>query len=193
MADPAPKTVTQLLLQWRAGDEQALNQLLPLVYDELRRLAGRYMQSERPDHTLQPTALVHEAYLGLVDIRVSWQDRTHFFAVAARLMRRLLVDHAKANQRDKRGGGLKVTLKEEMSATPEPALDVFALDEALKVLAGFDDRKSQVVELHYFGGLSYDETAEALGLSAATVHRELRLAKAWLYHELTRKGGDNEA
>lgn len=193
MDDPAPKTVTQLLMQWRAGDEQALNQLLPLVYDELRRLAGRYMQSERSDHTLQPTALVHEAYLGLVDIKVSWQDRAHFFAVAARLMRRLLVDHAKAMRRDKRGGGLKVTLKEELASTPAPAMDVFALDEALKVLADFDDRKCQVVELHYFGGLSYDETAEALGLSAATVHRELRLAKAWLYHELTRKGGENEA
>jgi len=108
-------------------------------------------------------------------------------------MRRLLVDHAKAMRRDKRAGGLKVTLKEELASTPEPAVDVFALDEALKVLAGFDERKCQVVELHYFGGLTYDETAEALGLSAATVHRELRLAKAWLYHELTRKGGDNEA
>lgn len=193
MADPAPKTVTQLLLQWRAGDEQALNQLLPLVYDELRRLAGRYMQSERSDHTLQPTALVHEAYLGLIDIQVSWQDRSHFFAVAARLMRRLLADHAKARRRDKRGGGLKVTLKEEMLPSPEPAIDVFALDEALKVLAGFDERKCQVVELHYFGGLTYDETAEALGLSAATVDRELRLAKAWLYHELSRKEGDSEA
>ena len=193
MADPAPKTVTQLLLQWRAGDEQALNQLLPLVYDELRRLAGRYMQSERSDHTLQPTALVHEAYLGLIDIEVSWQDRSHFFAVAARLMRRLLADHAKARRRDKRGGGLKVTLKEEMLPSPEPAMDVFALDEALKVLAGFDERKCQVVELHYFGGLTYDETAEALGLSAATVDRELRLAKAWLYRELSRKEGDHEA
>lgn len=193
MADPAPKTVTQLLLQWRAGDEQALNQLLPLVYDELRRLAGRYMQSERSDHTLQPTALVHEAYLGLIDIQVSWQDRSHFFAVAARLMRRLLADHAKARRRDKRGGGLKVTLKEEVLPSPEPAMDVFALDEALQVLAGFDERKCQVVELHYFGGLTYDETAEALGLSTATVDRELRLAKAWLYHELSRKEGDSEA
>jgi len=193
MADPAPRTVTELLLQWRAGDEQALNQLLPLVYEELRRLAGCYMKRERSDHTLQPTALVHEAYLGLIDMKVSWQDRTHFFAVAARLMRRLLVDHAKALRRDKCGGGLKVTLKEELASTPKPAVDLFALDEALKVLADFDDRKCQVVELHYFGGLTYDETAEALGLSAATVHRELRLAKAWLYHELTRKGGDNEA
>lgn len=193
MADPAPRTVTELLLQWRAGDEQALDQLLPLVYEELRRLADRYMKRERSDHTLQPTALVHEAYLGLIDMKVSWQDRTHFFVVAARLMRRLLADHAKARRRDKRGGGLKVTLNEEMLSSPEPAMDVFALDEALKVLAGFDERKCQVVELHYFGGLTYDETAEALGLSAATVHRELRLAKAWLYHELNRKEGDSEA
>lgn len=187
MVTPPAQSVTQLLREWRAGDEQALNQLLPLIYDELHRLASSHMQKERPDHTLQPTALVHEAYLRLVEMEVPWQDRTHFFAVAARLMRRLLVDHAKARLREKRGGGLKVSLNEALVSSPEPDMDVIALDQALQRLSDFDERKCKVVELHYFGGLTYDETAEALGLSQATVHRELKVAKAWLYQEMSRQ------
>jgi RNA polymerase sigma factor (TIGR02999 family) len=188
MADSVSNSVTHLLVKWRAGDEQALNDLMPLVYDELRRLAGSYMRNERAGHTLQPTALVHEAYLRLIDLDLAWQDRAHFFAVAARLMRRLLVDHAKAKHRAKRGSGLKVTLSEDLQLTSEPNMDVIALDEAIQRLSEFDERKSQIIELHYFGGLSYQETAEALEISPATVDRELRLAKAWLYHELTPKG-----
>jgi RNA polymerase sigma factor (TIGR02999 family) len=187
MATGSPKTVTQLLSDWRSGDQQALDQLMPLIYDELRRLAQHYMQSERPDHTLQATALVHEAYLRLVDMDVTWQDRVHFFAVAARLMRRILVDHAKTHRRAKRGSGQKITLDEALLVAPEPAPDLVELDDALQRLATFDSRKSQVVELHFFGGLTYDEIAEAVGISPATVHRELRLAKAWLYHELSQE------
>lgn len=181
----ASKNVTQLLLDWRGGNEQALERLMPLVYDELRRLAARYMRRERPEHTLQATALVNEAYLRLVDMRVSWQDRAHFFAVAARLMRRLLVDHARAQRRAKReAGGQKVSLDEAVQVSAKPALDLVALDEALTRFATFDPRKAEIVELHFFGGLSNEEVAEALGISRATVQRELRLAKAWLNHEL---------
>ncbi len=158
---------------------------MPLVYDELRRLAAHYMRGERPEHTLQATALVNEAYLRLVDMEVSWQDRAHFFAVASRLMRRLLVDHARAHQRVKRhSDGPKVTFDEALEVSAEPASDVIALDEALTQLAAFDPRKSEIIELHFFGGLGNEEVAEALGISRATVQRELRLAKAWLNHEL---------
>lgn len=185
MSSLPPQKVTQLLLEWRGGDQRALDQLMPLVYDELRRLAGHYMRSERPEHTLQPTALVNEAYLRLVDMQVSWQDRAHFFAVAARLMRRLLVDHARANQRLKRKGeGPKVPLDDALEVSSASASEVVALDEALTRLAEFDSRKSDIVELHFFGGLTNDDVAEALGISRATVQRELRLAKAWLNHEL---------
>jgi RNA polymerase sigma factor (TIGR02999 family) len=192
MPTPTLKPVTQLLYEWRAGNQEALNQLMPLVYDELRRLAGHYMKSERPSHTLQPTALINEAYIRLVEMEVSWQDRSHFFAVAARLLRRILVDHAKGHRRDKRGGGqVRVTLDEELGASgPDP--DILGLDEAITRLAAFDERKARVIEMHFFGGLTYEEMAEALGISQATVHRELRLAKAWLHHELTKKGGADE-
>ena len=189
--EESTKPVTRLLRDWRGGDEQALDRLMPLVYDELRRLAKGYLRSERSDHTLQGTALVNEAYMRLVDMDVTWQDRAHFFAVAARLMRRMLVDHARAHRREKRGGGERVlTLDEPLVASQERAPDLLALDEALTQLAAQDERKSQVVELHFFGGMTYDQTAEALSISPATVHRELRLAKAWLHREL-REGEDD--
>ncbi len=179
------ESVTQLLLDWRSGNQAALDRLMPLVYDELRRLAGHYMRSERPQHTLQATALVNEAYIRLVDMKVSWKDRAHFFAVAARLMRRLLVDHARAHHRAKREGARpKLSLDEAVEVSVEPASNLLALDEALNRLAAFDSRKSDIIELHFFGGLSNEEVAEAVGISRATVQRELRLAKAWLSHEL---------
>ena len=158
---------------------------MPLVYDQLRRQADRYMRGERGGHTLQATALVHEAYARMVDMEVSWKDRAHFFAVAARVMRRILVDHAKSARRAKRGGGaVKVPLDESLFVDRESVSDLVDLNDALVGLAKFDERKAQVVELRYFGGMTYDEMAEALGLSVATVDRELRLAKAWLYREL---------
>jgi RNA polymerase sigma factor (TIGR02999 family) len=178
-------TVTRLLLGWRAGDQGARDQLLSHVYDELHGLAERRLRSEDPGHTLQATALIHEAFLRLVDADVQWTNRAHFFAVAARVMRRILVDHAKARRREKRGGGAaRVSLDDALLVAPEPSGDLVALDEALADLEKLDERKAKAVELHYFGGLTYDETAEVLGISAATVHRELRMAKAWLYHEL---------
>lgn len=177
--------VTEMLLEWRSGNEAALEQLMPLVYDELRRLAGRCMKSERREHTLQATALVNEAYIRLVDMKISWQDRAHFFAVAARLMRRLLVDHARAHHRAKReGDAVKVSLDDAIEISSGPASNVIAIDEALTRLAEFDQRKSEILELRYFGGLSNEEVAEALGVSRATVQRDLRLAKAWLTREL---------
>ena len=179
--------VTQMLLKWRGGDEDALERLMPMVYDELRRLAGHYMKTERKGHTLQATALVNEAYIRLVDMKVSWQDRAHFFAVAARLMRRLLVDHARSHNRAKReGDAVKVTLGEALEVSSEPASNVLAVDEALTRLAEFDPRKSEILELRYFGGLNNDEVAEALNISRATVQRDLRLAKTWLIRELKR-------
>lgn len=185
MPDPPQSEVSQLLLAWRHGDSGALDRLLPLVYDELRALARRHMVGERPDHTLQTTALVHEAYLRLCGADVTWEGRVHFLAVAAQVMRRVLVDHARARRRAKRGGGAApVTLDEALVVSPEPAPDLVALDEGIARLSALDERKARVVELHYFGGLTYDETAAALGVSAATVDRELRLAKAWLYREL---------
>lgn len=185
MASAPSKNVTQLLLDWRGGSQEALDRLIPLVYDELRRLAGHYMRSERPEHTLQATALVNEAYIRLIDMKVSWQDRAHFFAVAARLMRRLLVDHARAHHRVKReGGGPKVSLDDAVELSFKPASELMALDEALTQLSAFDPRKSEIIELHFFGGLSNEQVAEALGISRATVQREMRLAKAWLSHEL---------
>ena len=189
---PTSKPITQLLHEWRNGNSQALDQLMPLVYDELRGLAGHYLKSEAVFQTLQATALVNEAYIRLVGMDVPWQDRAHFFAVAARLLRRILVDNAKSHRRVKRGGGqIRVTLNEYLPSA-EPDKDIIALDESLKSLAEFDERKSQIIELHFFGGLTYDEMAEALSISPATVHRELRLAKAWLNHELNKKGGSDE-
>ena len=183
---PNRTEVTLLLERIRGGDRSAVDDLMPLVYNELRGLASRYLNNERAGHTLQTTALVHEAYVRLFDTDVSWKDRTHFYAMAARLMRRILVDHAKGQRRAKRGGGApRVNLDEAVALSPEPRPDLVELDEVLSRLGALDARKSQIVELHFFGGLTYDETAEALGLSAATVHRELRLAKAWLHRELS--------
>ena len=162
---------------------------MPVVYDELRSLAAGYLHRERPGHTLQPTALVHEAYLRMIDMEVSWQDRAHFFALSARLMRRILVDHARSHSSQKRGGGLRpVTLEEGLaSATAQPE-SMMALDEALARLGEIDERKAKVVELHYFGGLNYDETAAVMDISAATVDRDLRFAKSWLLKELSDEG-----
>lgn len=179
-----PSAVTGLLQAWRRGDREALDRLIPLVHDELHRLAAGYMRGERPDHTLQTTALVNEAYLRLVDADVDWQDRAHFFAVAATTMRRILVDHARAKGRRKRAG-IKVSLDDAAVVTPDASDEMLALDEALTRLAERDERPARVVELHYFGGLTYDEIAEVVGVSAATVHRDLRLARAWLYREMS--------
>jgi RNA polymerase sigma factor (TIGR02999 family) len=178
--------ITQLLLAWNAGDEAALAQLMPLVQDELHRLAHRYMAGERPGHQLQTTALVNEAYLRLIDSsRVRWQGRAHFFAVSAQLMRRILVDAARARAKLKRGGDvIQVSLDEAAVMPNEPGADLIALDEALTTLAAFDERKSRVVELRFFGGLSVEETAEVLKVSSATVMRDWELAKVWLLREL---------
>lgn len=178
--------VTGLLLAWRGGDEQALGQLLPAVERELHRLARHYMRGERAGHSLQATALVNEAYLKLVDARrVNWQNRSHFVAMAARAMRRILVDAARAKKYQKRGGGVvKVTFDEGLQVTAERGRDLVALDLALEELAKLDPRKVRVIEMRYFGGLSVEETAEALSVSADTVMRDWRLAKAWLKREL---------
>jgi|SRR5579872_723978 len=177
--------ITRLLKEWSGGNKQALDELMPVVYQQLHKLASINMRSERPDHTLRATALVHEAYLRLVDADIAFEDRVHFFAVAARLLRRILVDHAKANQRQKRGGGAEVVeLDEAILIGPQTHGGIMELDLALQRLASFDQRKSEIIELLCFGGLTYDETATALKISPATVHRELKLAKAWLHREL---------
>lgn len=182
---PERTEVSQLLIAWRDGDQAALARLAPLVYDELHALAQRHLRGERPDHTLQTTALIHEAYLRLCGADVAWEGRVHFLAVAAQVMRRILVDHARGRARTKRGGGdAPITLDDGLVASPDRPDDLLALDEALRRLSTLDERKGRAVELHYFGGLTYDETAAALGVSAATVDRELRTAKAWLYREL---------
>ena len=188
MTQPSTQEITHLLLAWREGDEAALEQLMPLVYDELRRLAKRYMGRQRPGHTLQATALVNEAYLRLIDSnRVRWQNRAHFFAVSAQLMRRILVDFARARNNLKRGGGLPhVTLDNNLDVAPGRDLDLMALDDALKALGKLNERQSQIVELRYFGGLSEEETAEVLEISTRTVRRDWSLARAWLYRELSR-------
>ncbi len=176
--------VTKLLLNWRAGQQSALNELLPLVQDNLRQLAASYMRGENAGHTLQATALVNEAFLRLVDIDITWQNRAHFIAIAATTMRRILVDHARAKRREKRGGdNIQVTLHETRIGEDEQA-DILELEDALTKLEAFDQRKSQVIELSFYGGLTYDEIAEVMEVSAATVDRELRFAKAWLYREL---------
>lgn len=179
--------VTELLLKWSDGDKQALDVLMPQIYDELRRLAKRHLNRERPNHTLQSAALVNEVYLQLVDQRrASWHNRAHFFAVAAQLMRRTLVDYARARQVAKRGGGAThLQLDEESAVTDERAIEVIAVDEALQNLAKFDERKSRIVELRFFAGLSIEETAEVLKVSPGTVMRDWTLAKAWLQRELT--------
>lgn len=182
--------VTQLLQAWGEGDQAALDRLMPLVYQELRRIAKHHMARERPGHTLQTTALVNEVYLRLVDERkVSWQDRAHFFAICARTMRRILVDFARSRLYQKRGGGEeRVSLDESLIVVGGPGHHLLALDDALTHLAAHDPRKSQVVELRFFGGLSVEETAEALKISPETVMRDWKMAKAWLYREL---GGEN--
>jgi RNA polymerase sigma-70 factor (ECF subfamily) len=184
------KEVTQLLGDWSGGDERALEKLIPLVQPELHRLAHHYMSRERAGHTLQTTALLDEAYLLLVDhSKRNWQNRTHFVAAAARLMRRIMVDHARERRSLKRGGGaLKVTLDEAAAVTETRSEELLALDDALERLAGLDLRKSQIVELRYFGGLTVEETAEFLKLSQRTVEREWNMAKAWLYRALS--GGE---
>ena len=182
---PDSETVTQLLADWRSGSRAALDRLTPLVYDELRELARKYMGSERPDHTLQPTAVVHEAFARMIDLEVSWQDRAHFFAVAARLMRRILVDHARHLARKKRGGDITVLpLHTGLATTDDRDVDLLDIDRTLLKLEEFDSRKSNVLELHYFGGLKYHEIAETLSISEATVDRELRIAKAWVMSEM---------
>jgi RNA polymerase sigma factor (TIGR02999 family) len=187
---PAPGEVTQLLSEYRGGKREALDRLLPIVYGELRSMAARYLRAERGDHTLQPTALVHEAYVRLVGQRdVDWQNRAHFFGVAAQIMRRLLVDHARTSRRRKRGGGdLKIPLEEAGELADGGVggdVDLVALDDALERLAALSPKQSRIVELRYFGGLSIEETAEVLGVSTMTVKRGWAMARAWLHRELT--------
>jgi RNA polymerase sigma-70 factor, ECF subfamily len=188
MTTPAPKEVTQLLIAWSNGEEEALEKLVPLVYDELRRIARRYMKREPAGHTLQTTALVNEAYLRLIEQKgMKWQNRAHFFAISAQLMRRILVSMARARHANKRGGEARqVSLDEALVISEERAAELVALDEAMNELAALDPRRSRVVELRYFGGLSVEETAEVLKISPETVMRDWKRAKAWLYAELNR-------
>lgn len=179
-----PANFTQLLTDWRSGHPQALERLTPLVYDELRRLARNYMRAERGSHTLQATAVVHEAFLRLIQANVALQDRTHFFALASRLMRRVLVDHAKSRSRIKRNAGVRDLDSADKIASPAADFDVVALDDALESLVQLEPRLAQVIELHYFGGLTYEQIAVAAGMSTATVHRDIRLARAWLLTEI---------
>jgi RNA polymerase sigma factor (TIGR02999 family) len=186
MADDARDNVSQVLEDMKKGDNRAADKLLPLVYDEFRALARHYLAQERANHTLQPTALVHEAYMKLVDqTRVDWQGRSHFFAVAAQAMRRILVDHARSRQRDKRGGGrARVILDDDVALSPQKDEDVLALDESLQRLAKLDPRQAKVVELRFFGGMSVEEVAQALGVSKRTVEGDWTFARAWLSREL---------
>ena len=186
MAEPSVADVTALLVAWGNGDEAALEQLTPMVYDELYRLAKGYMHAERVDHTLQTTALINEAYLRLIDWKnVQWQNRAHFYGVAANLMRRILVDFARSRNYAKRGGGVPpVDLDEAMNTAQDKSAELVALDDALTSLEAIDPRKCRVVELRFFGGLSQEETAEALKISPRTVLREWNLARAWLHREL---------
>lgn len=186
--------VTGLLAEWRDDNRLVEEQLFPLVYHELRRLARSHLRRERPDHTLQPTALVNEAYLRLVDqTRVKWRDRAHFFGIASRMMRRILVDHARARKAAKRGGGArKVTLQDHAQPADATDVDLLALDEALTALTTLDPQGARVVELRYFGGLTIEETAEVMGTSPSTVKREWRAARTWLFRELTSDPGTRE-
>jgi RNA polymerase sigma factor (TIGR02999 family) len=184
----SPQEVTQLLIDWSNGDQAALDKLMPLVYDELRRMAKRYMSRQTPGHTLQTTALINEAFIKLVGQQeMQWQNRSHFFGVAAQAMRHILVDYARSRKYEKRGGGAqKVSLDEALMVSDERAAEIVALDDALKELAKVDLRKCQVVEMRYFGGLSVEETAEALNVSPVTVMRDWSMAKAWLHRELSK-------
>jgi RNA polymerase sigma factor (TIGR02999 family) len=184
--DPKSPQITQLLIEWGKGDTSAFEELMPLVYGELRRLAGIYMRHQKPGHTLQPTELVNEAYIRLIDSsRVNWQSRNHFFAISAQLMRRVLVDSARRRNSNKRGGGrLQVTLGDAADIRSGKETDMAALDDALNELARLDERQSKIIELRYFGGLTEEQTAETLGISTRTVRRDWSLARAWLYREL---------
>jgi RNA polymerase sigma-70 factor, ECF subfamily len=190
--DRSPKDVTILLARLSKGDQQAAAELIPLVYDELRRLAGRYMRRERADHTLQATALVHEAYLKLVQHPpVEWQNRAHFFGIAAQLMRQILVDHARGHGREKRGGGQRaVSLEDALVFSPQMSSELLRLDESLQRLTKLDPRQGKIVELRFFGGLTVEETAHVLGISPKTVKRNWSLAKAWLHGELRASHGN---
>ncbi len=178
---------TGMLIRLSAGDKDVMSDLLPLIYDELKRLAANYLRRERSDHTLQPTALVHEAYLKMVDItRVNWQSKAHFIGVAANQMRRILVDHARQHNAEKRGGDFHImTLNEDIDKAVEQSTELIALDDVLNELAKIDPTKAKLVELRYFGGLTFEETAEVMGVSVITVKRHWRMAKAWLYGQLT--------
>ena len=184
MTMPASQNVTQLLLAWERGDEAARDELIPLVYDALRRIARHRLRGERAGHTLQTTALINEAYLRLVDQSVPWQSREHFFGIAARLMRQILVDHARARQRLKRGGDRQQISLACVEAVPAQAADVLALNDALETLAAVDPQKSRIVELRFFGGLTIEETAQVMGISTPSVERGWRAARAWLQTEL---------
>ena len=183
------QNITRMLKDWSDGSHEALDRLLPYVYDELHRQASRYLRRERADHTLQTTALIHEAYLKLIDQRdVQWQNRAHFFGIAAQAMRRILVDYARMRKREKRGGDdVKLQLDEALNISSEQKpVDLIELDEALDRLAGFDERQARIVELRYFSGMTEEETAEVLGISAPTVRRDWNLAKAWLHSQITK-------
>lgn len=190
MEEPSPdqqtQQITERLIAWNSGDATALDDVISAVYQELRRMADRYLRLESPGHTLQPTALVHEAYFRLIDqTQVNWQNRAHFFGVAAQMMRRILVDHARTKKRDKRGGPARtLSIDEVINVSKGPVADLVALDAALERLSKIDPRKSRVVELRFFGGLSVEETAEVLEVSPQTVMRDWKLAKAWLYQEM---------
>jgi RNA polymerase sigma factor (TIGR02999 family) len=180
--------VTELLVKLSEGRRDVVDELLPVIYDELKRIAANYLRRERADHTLQPTALVNEAYMKMIDItQVSWQNKAHFIGVAANQMRRILVDHARQHNAQKRGGEFHIlTLNEEIDRSDEQSADLIALDDALTELARMDEAKAKIVELRYFGGLTMEETAEVLGVSVITVKRHWKMAKAWLYGELTK-------
>jgi RNA polymerase sigma factor (TIGR02999 family) len=182
-----PQEISVILKDWSGGNRASADVLLTLVYDELRKIAGKYLRKERSGHTLQPTALVHEAYMKMIDISdINWQDRAHFFAVSANVMRHILVDHARAKLADKRGGDSeRIALEDAISLSNEPNVDLLAVDEALNELAGFDEQQSRIVELRFFGGLTIEETAHVVGISPATVKREWTMAKAWLHRKLS--------
>ena len=188
VGDPLSHNITHILKEWSAGDQRALDRLTPLVYEELRHQAARYLRRERPDHTLQATALIHEAYLRLIDAKdVNWQSRAHFFAIAANLMRRILVEHARRRDADKRGGSqVRVQFDEALAVADETDVDLLAIDEALDRLAAIDPQQARVVELRFFSGLSVEETAAALGVSPKTVKRDWSVARAWLRREIGR-------
>jgi RNA polymerase sigma factor (TIGR02999 family) len=194
MAKPVSKNVTQLLHAWGKGDEAARDELIPLVYDTLRRIARHQLRGERAGHTLETTALINEAYLKLVEQSVSWQSRAHFFGIAARLMRQLLVDYARARQRLKRGGDLQqISLTDAAGIAQDQAVDLLALDDALQILTEVDPQSSRIVELRFFGGLTIEETAQVMGISTPTVERGWRAARAWLQTELSPSLSEHES